>query len=89
MLDLFDRIRGWECTTLLTQEQEASADEHLSSPLEFEVDSVILLYYIKQGNIRNRFLEVFKMRDTQHSNKIFPMLISREKGIVVYSKKKS
>lgn len=89
MLDLFDRIRGWECTTLLTQEQEASADEHLSSPLEFEVDSVILLYYIKQGNVRNRFLEVFKMRDTQHSNMIFPMTISRKKGIIVYSKKKS
>lgn len=91
MLDLFDRIRGWGCTTLLTQEQEASADEHLSSPLEFEVDSVVLLYYLKQGNVRNRFLEVFKMRDTQHSNKIFPMTITRAKGITAYTsaKKKS
>ena len=89
MLDLFDRIKSWGCTTLLTQEQEASADEHLSSPLEFEVDSVILLYYIRQGNVRNRFLEVFKMRDTQHSNKIFPMSITRSNGITTNSNIKS
>ena len=85
MLELFERLRSWGCTSLLTQEQEPASEEHLSSPLEFEVDSVVLLYYLKQGNKRNRFIEVFKMRGTEHSNMIFPMSITRKKGVVVKS----
>ncbi len=82
-LALFDALKKWGCTSLLVAEQELNPEEHISSVEEFEVDGVILLYNIRRGNIRERALEVFKMRATKHSAKIFPMTISNE-GIRIY-----
>jgi len=42
----------------------------LSSSLEFEADSIILIYYIRKGKRRERFIEILKMRGTKHSNEI-------------------
>ena len=58
-------------------------EKHHSTVVEFEVDGVVLLYNIRKGDIRERSLEVFKMRGTQHSAKIYPMKIN-EDGIMVF-----
>lgn len=83
VLNLFESMQKWNVTTLLTSEQEPDPDKHQSTLMEFEVDGVILLYNVRKGDIRERSLEVFKMRATQHSAKIFPMKID-DTGIIIY-----
>jgi KaiC/GvpD/RAD55 family RecA-like ATPase len=83
VLSLFESMAKWNVTTLLTSEQEPDPDKHTSTILEFEVDGVILLYNVRKGDVRERSVEVFKMRATQHSAKIFPMKIE-DSGITIF-----
>lgn len=83
LLKLFDIITKWGCTALLVSEHEQNPIQHESGALEFEVDSVIILYYVQKGDVRQRAIEIFKMRATRHSSKIFPMQIT-EHGIMVF-----
>jgi len=85
MLDLFETLRRFNITTLVTSEQEPNPERHLSNVMEFEVDGVILLYYLRKLDFRERSIEVFKMRATKHSSKIFPMQITSQ-GVKVYPK---
>jgi circadian clock protein KaiC len=82
-LGLFNMIRKWSCTSLLTVEEEAAVNKKSDSkPLEFESDSIILLYFVRKKGQRNRYLEIVKMRGTKHSRKIFRFAIGK-KGIEV------
>ena len=82
-LSLFNMIKKWSCTSLLTSEEEPTGDKKLSSKsLEFESDSIILLYFVREKNQRQRYLEILKMRGTKHSKKIYGFEITRS-GIVV------
>jgi circadian clock protein KaiC len=83
VLKLIEAIKKWNVTALMTSEQEPDPDKHTSTIIEFEVEGVILLYNIRKGDSRERSLEVFKMRGTKHSAKIFPMKID-DSGIVIY-----
>ena len=79
---LFEAIRNWGVTALMTAEQEPDPLNHLSSILEYTVDSVILLYNVRNGDARQRSLEIFKARSTNHSARIMPFKIN-DKGIDV------
>jgi len=69
---LFDIIRKWKCTTLMTVQHDPSdKDKDDLSNLEYEVDGIILLYFIKSGSKRKRYLEVMKMRGTKHSTETY------------------
>ncbi len=68
-LSLFDIIRRWNMTSLLTL-QENPGKRGESSTLEFEVDSIVLLYFIRKKNKRQRQIEVLKMRGTNHSTEL-------------------
>jgi len=81
-LSLFDLLRKWECTTILTYERDPSVNETNIKALEFESDSIILLYYIKEKTQRKRYLEILKMRGTEHSHKMHSLLIKKS-GIFV------
>lgn len=83
LLKLFNAIEKWGCTALLASEQESDIDHHQSAALEFEVDGVILLYNIRKGDVRERCLEIFKMRGTHHAAKIYPMKIT-DNGITIF-----
>lgn len=83
VLRIVEGIEKWGITALMTSEQEPDPDKHHSTVVEFEVDGVVLLYNVRKGDIRERSLEVFKMRGTQHSAKIYPMKINDD-GIVVF-----
>jgi KaiC/GvpD/RAD55 family RecA-like ATPase len=52
---------------------------------EFLADGVIVLYNIKRENVRERAIEVLKMRGTKHQERIVAMKIS-DNGMVVYPK---
>lgn len=83
LLRLFSLIRKWETTALLVAEFEPIIDNPTVSSIEFEVDSIILLYYPRKGDVRKRALEVLKMRGTEHSKKVHAVSIN-EHGITVY-----
>lgn len=74
---LFKLIRKWGCTALFTSEDESmTVEESISSELEFEVDSVILLYNLRDKGTRKRAIEVLKMRGTNHKTGIYGMSIT-------------
>ena len=79
LLSLFNLINEWNCTTILTAEQESDPDKHRPTVIEFEVDSVILLYNFRTNqNVRQRVAEILKMRGTDFAQRIFPMRIDSE-----------
>lgn len=80
-LALFDIIRKWDCTSLLTLQQNPDTGKEAVSSLEFEADSIIFLYFNRIKKERKRFIEVLKMRGTKHSTGIYPLEI--KKGIFV------
>lgn len=76
-LGLFDMLRKWSCTTVLTVQENTSVRKgRESSPIEFEADSIILLYFIRMKKERQRFVEVLKMRGTNHSKHLHQFHIS-------------
>ncbi|MEK6844461.1 MAG: ATPase domain-containing protein [Nanoarchaeota archaeon] len=83
-LSLFNMIRRWNCTSILTLEEEPGNDDETESPksLEFESDSIILLYFIKEKNKRQRYLEILKMRGTKHSKQTYKFNIEKS-GIMI------
>ncbi len=85
MFSLFEALRKWDCTSLVTVECEPEREGRSGLALEFEADAVILLYNQRRGNLRERSLEILKMRGTNHTNKILPLKIDKD-GVTVYPK---
>ncbi|MDY6765773.1 MAG: ATPase domain-containing protein [Candidatus Nanohaloarchaea archaeon] len=54
---------------------------------EFAVDGIIMLYYMKKGNVFQRGITVRKMRGSDHSTEIHPLEIGTG-GITVYPEEK-
>ena len=83
-LSLFSLLRSWKCTSLIVYERDPLIDKKKSSRiLEFEADSVMFLYFVRPKKERERFLEIYKMRGTNHSTNIFSYDIRKNKGVVV------
>src|SRR3989338_898962 len=74
-LALFEMINNWGCTALLTSQATQISPDDLTSQLEFEVDSIILLYHFKKQGIRQRALEILKMRGTKITEKTVRLLM--------------
>ena len=88
-LSLFNMINKWSCTSILTLEEEPlrSGSAASSKPLEFESDSIILLYFIRGKRKRRRYLEILKMRGTNHSQDVYEFHI--DKSGVTFEKEPS
>ncbi|MBT3691555.1 hypothetical protein HOG16_04930 [Candidatus Woesearchaeota archaeon] len=78
-LTLFNVINTWDCTALLTAQDEGgeSKGEIVSAALDFEVDGIIVLYHTKKKSIRKRGIEVLKMRGTKTPNKTYNLDIGK------------
>ncbi len=82
-LTLFNMIANWNCTSLLTYEGDPLRDEGIDhKALEFEADSVILLYQVLSKGQRENYLEVLKMRGTKHATQIYRFTIGKN-GIML------
>ncbi|RMD45475.1 hypothetical protein D6829_02280 [Candidatus Pacearchaeota archaeon] len=81
-LSLFNLLKGWNCTSLLISEENPLEERHSSRVLDLEADSIILMYFIKGKKERERYIEILKMRGTNHSLKAHRYVI-RKGGIVV------
>ena len=84
-LELFKLIERWDCTAVLTSQAEMKEHDHLIGALEFESDSIILLYFISIEGKRNRGLEILKMRGTKHPLLTYVFDIT-DKGISISDK---
>lgn len=74
---LFELINKWECTAMLISQNTNLESEAISAALEFEVDSIIILYHLKTKGIRKRAIEVLKMRGTRHPDKTFGLEVGK------------
>ncbi len=83
ILDLFMILRRWGITTLVVAEVGEVEWERSQDRSVFLSDGVILTYYLRKELSRNRALEVIKMRDTFHLEKICPFTITN-KGVIVF-----
>lgn len=82
-LSLFNMIGDWNCTSLLTlEEKPQKSNKGSSHTLEFESDSIILLHYIRNKGKRERYLEILKMRGTNHSQSLHKLEIE-DSGIKI------
>ncbi len=62
--ELFEFLKGYNCVSLVTAEM--SYNDIPQSPEGYMVDSIIVLSYPEEENVRRKFLEVLKMRGTKH-----------------------
>ncbi|MBR9706514.1 hypothetical protein GOV14_05745 [Candidatus Pacearchaeota archaeon] len=77
-LKLFSLLRNWNSTSVLIYERDPLVDKRSSSRvLEFESDSLIFLYFVRLRRQREHFMEVFKMRGSNHSKEIHPYVITK------------
>ena len=78
-------LKKWNCTALLTYEGNTQDKKVAPDILEFESDSIIVLYFIKGKERRERYLEILKMRGTKHSSQTYEFSIGK-KGIIINKK---
>jgi circadian clock protein KaiC len=82
---LFRFFEEQKVTTFLIS--ETTQDPKVFSPTgveEFLADGVIVLYSIRRGNVREKGIEVLKMRGAKHEKKIVAMQIVDGKGVEIY-----
>lgn len=84
-VSLFDMLRNWDCTVLVTDQSDPSQRKSKEVPaIEFEADGIILFYFVRVKNKRMRYIEILKMRATEHPTQLYSFNI--KKGIVVSGK---
>jgi circadian clock protein KaiC len=82
LTELFKSFAKWKCTSIVIGQEHSESVGHISSVLDYECDAVILLYNERKGDIRFRSVEIYKMRETKHAGRIFPMRITAN-GIII------
>ncbi len=70
ILSLFEILRKWNTTSLVTSETMISPKKAGKGRLGFLTDSIINLYYLRMNKHRSRAVEILKMRDTNHSDEV-------------------
>ncbi len=81
LFDLTNSLKNWQAVTVLTG--EVSPGEMYPVEVSYAADSVILLSLKAEGNARRKYLEILKMRGTDHRTGAYPVSITREDGFVV------
>ncbi|MFH1722851.1 MAG: ATPase domain-containing protein [Candidatus Altiarchaeota archaeon] len=81
IIQLFRLLKSWRTTSLLTAEVWSSSyGAQTSFSLDFLADAVVLVYNQKEEMERKRYLEILKMRGTNHSTRLHPFMF-KEGGI--------
>ncbi len=85
-LALFEMIDKWGCTAVMTSQDTSLRGIEVSTALEFEVDSIVILYHEKRKGVRVRGLEILKMRGTKVPNETYGLKIDKN-GLAVLPEK--
>ncbi|MBM3199379.1 hypothetical protein FJZ53_00460 [Candidatus Woesearchaeota archaeon] len=84
LVALFKMISKWDCTTVVIAEEDQDIVKPRSTVMGLMADAIIRLFMIlKPDYTMGRAMQVFKMRGTKHSFKVFPINITT-KGIEAY-----
>lgn len=70
ILNLFEMLRSWNTTTLVTSESPISPNQDYRGRSGFLSDGIINMYNLRHGKHRVRAIEVIKMRDTSHTDQV-------------------
>jgi len=81
LFDLLNRLKNWNATTVVTG--EVNPMELYPSEISYSVDGIILLIMSEEAGIRRKYLEVLKMRGTNHITGRHSIDITQADGIVV------
>lgn len=81
LFELTNLLKNWQAVSVLTG--EVSPGESYPKEITYAVDSVVLLSMIEEEGSRRKYLEVLKMRGTDHTTGRQPISITTEDGIVV------
>ena len=88
LLELYDILKKNKTTAILTCENPPQS--HALSKFgveEFVFDGVIVLRKLLINNEYKRAIHIWKLRETEHSNKFYEYEILDKKGLIVYPKK--
>ena len=77
----FEKVNA--TTFLITETQQVPQIYSISGVEEFLADGVVVLYNIKSGNVRERAIEVLKMRRASHLTKIVAMTVTKN-GVQIF-----
>ena len=83
LFDLVNHLKNWRAVSILTGEVEP--DTTYPSEVAYAADGVILLTYEEVEGARRKYLEILKMRGTDHRTGKQSFVITREDGLVVLS----
>ncbi|MFP4142344.1 MAG: RAD55 family ATPase [Thermoplasmata archaeon] len=81
LFDLINLLKNWNAVTLLTG--EVAPNESYPRQITYTVDSVILLSMLEEEGSRRKYIEVLKMRGTDHTTGKQPISITTSDGLVV------
>jgi circadian clock protein KaiC len=81
LFDLMNRLKNWNATTVVTG--EVRPGELYPPEISYAVDGIVLLHLSEELGTRRKYLEVLKMRGTNHETGRHSIDISRKDGIVV------
>ncbi|MBS3817858.1 MAG: KaiA-binding protein [Candidatus Thermoplasmatota archaeon] len=81
LFELINLLKNWQSVSVLTG--EVAPGEDYPQEVTYAVDSVILLSMLEEEGSRRKYLEVLKMRGTDHTTGKQPISITTEDGIVV------
>ena len=77
VLSLFELLKKWEVTAMVTAELPVSLNREASDRLGFLTEGIINLYHARRRTTRVRALEIIKMRDTCHDESVNLFTISK------------
>lgn len=81
LFELTNLLKNWQAVTVLTG--EVSPGDPYPEEITYAVDTVVLLSMLEEEGSRRKYLEVLKMRGTDHTTGKQPISITTEDGIVV------
>ncbi len=81
LFELTNLLKNWQAVTVLTG--EVNPGEAYPAQISYAVDSVVLLSMLEEEGTRRKYLEVLKMRGTEHTAGKQPVTITSEDGLVV------
>ena len=83
-ISLFDLLRKWGCTTLLSAEGRLSDKDRRTTGLEYLSDGVIVMHHPRNQSMRYRAIEVLKMRGGKPTEKLCPFEFVDNVGLKIY-----
>lgn len=81
LFELTNLLKNWQAVTVLTG--EVSPGDPYPEEITYAVDTVVLLSMLEEEGSRRKYLEVLKMRGTDHTTGKQPISITTADGIVV------